>query len=139
MPYKTEHAARIKQPKDSARYWSKQIDNTMRIILMDGNVQAIRFKADYWTSAQAKAWLKKNGWKVIKFESAIGDNPMECAVHEDLTITKFKQHYGVRSASTIMQEAALIIDEVTTDKRSLNIVSLLRELAEDLEEALENS
>ena len=77
MPYKTEHAARIKNPVDGARYWSKQLDNSMRIILMDGNVQAIRFKADYWTPAQAKTYLKKAGWKVIKFEPAIGENPME--------------------------------------------------------------
>ena len=72
MPYKTEHAARIKQP-NGKKFWSKSIDKTMRVIMMDGHVQAIRFKTDYWDTKSAKAYLKRYGWKVIKFEAATGD------------------------------------------------------------------
>ena len=70
MPYPNEHSARIKRPKKDARYWRRNLDDGLGVILMDGNVQSIRFNVGYWTSKDAKKYLRDAGWKVLKFEEA---------------------------------------------------------------------
>lgn len=91
MPYPNEHAARLQDPQkfapDSFRrvnggtiYGSKKVPKTIAIIwakLRRRNKprdnplpQALRFPVKTYTSSEAKAWLKKNKIKYIKFESA---------------------------------------------------------------------
>ena len=70
MPYQSEHSARIKRPKPDAKYWRRNFENGLGVIIMNGSVQAIRFKTGYWTVKEAKAYLRTAGWKVIKFEEA---------------------------------------------------------------------
>jgi len=72
MPYKNEHAARVKNPDnfedDSSR--RKNIARNKRTGKME--TQAYRFKRKQFTSAQAKTWLKEHDVKYIRFEPATG-------------------------------------------------------------------
>ncbi len=81
MPYKNEHAARIREPsrfrKDTVR--SKNIAPGIRIIIgklkpkgKSMVVQAYRFNAGKYTAAEARAWLKAHGTRYILFEPAVG-------------------------------------------------------------------
>jgi hypothetical protein len=78
MPYPNYHSARIKRPNKSASYATKVFKNGIHIILMNGNVQAIRFPKNKYTVSEAKEWLKEKGWfdRVLKFEKAM-TNPIE--------------------------------------------------------------
>jgi hypothetical protein len=88
MPYANEHAARVRDPglfqPDSFR--SKTLPKSeggkggVRMImgrLKSGQgtltVQAYRFPIDLYTPAEARAWLKKNNVKYIRFEEAAGE------------------------------------------------------------------
>jgi len=83
MPYPSEHSARIKSPdlfKTGDDNWgSKNIATGIRIILgiLKSNdkweTQAYRFKADKFTVAEAKKWLKDHDVKYISFEPATGE------------------------------------------------------------------
>jgi uncharacterized protein len=80
MPYENEHAARVMDPgkfeDDSFR--RKNIEKGIDIIIgkLKGEdkmtTQAYRFKADKWTTDEAKAWLKEHDIKYISFEAASG-------------------------------------------------------------------
>ena len=70
MPFKSEHSARIKRPKPDAKYWRRNFENGLGVVIMNGSVQSIRFKTAYWTVVEAKRYLRQGGWKVLKFEKA---------------------------------------------------------------------
>jgi len=79
MPYPNEHAARLKEPSRYVRFRRENDKFGPGIhaiwgITSDGTVelQAIRFDADKFTAAQARAWLKEHGHKPILFEPASG-------------------------------------------------------------------
>jgi HK97 family phage prohead protease len=88
-PYPNEHSARIIDPdkfqKNSFR--RKNIERGIDIIIgkLIGEdsmtTQAYRFKANIFTVAEAKAWLKKNKIKYISFEPASGEKTMEKAIY----------------------------------------------------------
>lgn len=79
MPYANEHAARIHDPRkyDSFRRRNNGGGNGVDYIfgIKDGTseIQAIRFKVEFFTVAEAKAWLERNGFKPIQFEAATED------------------------------------------------------------------
>lgn len=98
-PYPNEHSARLQEPdkfddktfkrkKDGEIYGSIKVPETAAVIwgkLKEHNKptdnpipQAIRFPTDNWTAAEAKAWLKKNSVKYIKFEEASKSKTFEC-------------------------------------------------------------
>jgi hypothetical protein len=79
MPYANEHAARVRNPARFARIRPKQLKAGLRMLggpLKGGTgewvVQAYRFNRRYFTSAEAKAWLRSHKVKVILFEPATG-------------------------------------------------------------------
>jgi len=75
-PYPGEHAARMADPKQFDKFrrgklpGAKGIDAIYGIKGGKSTVQAYRFDVAQWTAAQAKAWLKENGYKPISFEEA---------------------------------------------------------------------
>ena len=88
MPYANEHSARVRDPGlfQAGSFRSKALPKSeggkggVRMImgrLKSGQgtmtVQAYRFPADLYTLAEAKAWLKKNDVKYIRFEEATGE------------------------------------------------------------------
>lgn len=87
MPYTTEHSATIKSPslfkKGDENWGSKDITTGVRIILgvLRSNdkweTQTYRFKANKFTVAQAKKWLKDHKIKYILFEPASGEKKSE--------------------------------------------------------------
>ena len=71
MPYINEHAARLLKPVKGALYWSEGTSKPgLRLIIMNGKVQAIRFNKHRWTYKKAKKLLDDNNVKYIKFEKA---------------------------------------------------------------------
>jgi hypothetical protein len=77
MPYPTEHSARLKDPSryEQFRRENDKFGSGIHVIwgiTSEGKVeiQAIRFDADKFTVAEAKAWLKEHGYKPILFEPA---------------------------------------------------------------------
>ena len=82
MPYPTEHAARFHEPRGFKRFRREndKLGDGVDVIYgikPDGSttVQAVRFKADRWTYAQAAEWLKehrKELGKPIQFDQARG-------------------------------------------------------------------
>ena len=78
MPYPGEHAARIESPDKYVRFrrendkFGPGIDAVWGIT-RGGTVelQAIRFDAEKFTAAEAKAWLKEHGPEPILFEPAV--------------------------------------------------------------------
>jgi len=79
MPYPNEHAARLKEPSRYERFRRENDKFGPGIhaiwgITSDGKseLQAIRFDADKFTVAEAKAWLEEHGHKPILFEPASG-------------------------------------------------------------------
>jgi len=77
MPYPREHAARLNDPAKYARFrrendkFGPGIDAVWGIT-QDGQaeLQAIRFDAERFTPAEAKAWLTEHGHEPILFEPA---------------------------------------------------------------------
>lgn len=77
MPYKNEHAARIKSPGqyDSTRRQNNKFKSGIHAIFgikgKKSELQSIRFSSNKYTVAEAKQWLTSNNIKYIKFEPAI--------------------------------------------------------------------
>lgn len=77
MPYRAEHAARIASPGAFKIVRSKRISKCIRLIVgkrcgkCPMETQAVRFDRRCFTPAQARAWLRKHGFKAIRFEKAI--------------------------------------------------------------------
>lgn len=79
MPYLTEHAAQQRAP-DKRRYLRfrrQPVPNAPGASFIYGvprtgavEVQSVRFHALFWTPAQARAWLRKHGFDVSRFEEA---------------------------------------------------------------------
>lgn len=75
-PYANEHAARIKDPRqyDSFRRRNngggRGVDYIFGIKDGTSEIQAIRFRTQFYTVAEAKAWLKRNNFEPIEFEPA---------------------------------------------------------------------
>ena len=83
MPYPNEHAARVKDPgafqADSFRRMKLEGSHVVAIIgrpkgSNKTETQSYRFPTQYFTVAQAQAWLKENKLKPIKFEAATGES-----------------------------------------------------------------
>ena len=78
-PYANEHAARIHDPRkyDALRRRNdaggKGIDFIFGIKDGTSEIQAIRFRVQFFTVAEAKAWLKRNDFEPITFEPATED------------------------------------------------------------------
>ena len=93
MPFPHEHSARLQNPAKFSKkkgswsrksggtiYGSKKVPGSIDIIWgklrgrdkpTDNPIpQALRFPISTWTVSEAKAWLKKNNIKYIKFEKA---------------------------------------------------------------------
>lgn len=75
-PYANEHAARIKDPRqyDSFRRRNngggRGVDYIFGIKDGTSEIQAIRFRTQFFTVAEARAWLKRNNFEPIQFEPA---------------------------------------------------------------------
>jgi len=75
-PYANEHAARIKDPRqyDSFRRRNngggRGVDYIFGIKDGTSEIQAIRFRTQFYTVAEARAWLKRNDFEPIQFEPA---------------------------------------------------------------------
>jgi HK97 family phage major capsid protein len=75
-PYANEHAARIKDPRqyDSFRRRNngggRGVDYIFGIKDGTSEIQAIRFRTQFYTVAEARAWLKRNNFEPIEFEPA---------------------------------------------------------------------
>ena len=75
-PYANEHAARIKDPRqyDSFRRRNngggRGVDYIFGIKDGTSEIQAIRFRTQFYTVAEAKAWLDRNNFEPIEFEPA---------------------------------------------------------------------
>lgn len=75
-PYANEHAARIKDPRqyDSFRRRNngggRGVDYIFGIKDGTSEIQAIRFRVQFFTVAEARAWLKRNNLEPIQFEPA---------------------------------------------------------------------
>ena len=82
MPFPNEHAARIKEPDQFDKIRREEtgdksfgdVDVIWGVKDNKAEVQAFRFKANKFTEAEAKAWLKDNDFKAILFEPATGKN-----------------------------------------------------------------
>ena len=78
-PYANEHAARIHDPRqyDSFRRRNngggQGVDYIFGIKDGTSEIQAIRFRTQFFTVAEAKAWLKRNNFEPISFEPATDD------------------------------------------------------------------
>ena len=78
-PYANEHAARIHDPRkyDALRRRNdaggKGVDFIFGIKDGTSEIQAIRFRVQFFTVAEAKAWLKRNDFDPITFEPATED------------------------------------------------------------------
>ena len=77
MPFPNEHAARITDPGQykgkfarSNNKFGEGIDAVFGIKDGKSELQAIRFKKNKFTEAEAKAWLKDHEYSPIKFEPA---------------------------------------------------------------------
>lgn len=80
MPFPHEHAARLRDPeafvpgsfRRSNGKFGPGIDPIFGRLKTTGKmeVQTIRFSAERFTAAQARAWLKRNGYRPIEFEEA---------------------------------------------------------------------
>ena len=77
MPYPSEHAARIHDPKQYKSFARKTIAPGIDVVfgIKDGKseIQAYRFDRKKFTPAQAKKWLKDHDAKVMTFEDASND------------------------------------------------------------------
>lgn len=78
MPLRSEHSARIHAPRLFKLIRSKTITRGIRLIVgkrcakCPMETQAVRFDADRFTAAKARAWLRKHGYKPLRFEAAKG-------------------------------------------------------------------
>ena len=76
MPYPNEHAARIHPPANYQSFARKTIapgiDAIFGIRAGKSEIQAYRFDAKKFTEKKARAWIAKQGLKVILFEPASG-------------------------------------------------------------------
>lgn len=77
-PYPNEHAARLKDPAQYDSFARKNNDFGQGIDAIYGikngtsELQAIRFKSDVFTAAEARKWLSDHDFKPIEFEEATG-------------------------------------------------------------------
>ena len=75
MPYKNEHAARIKPPGQYERFTRKKITDGVDAILGikddKSEIQSYRFDKSIFSVDQAREWLKKNNIKFMTFEKSI--------------------------------------------------------------------
>lgn len=113
MPYKNEHAARIRDPRqyDALRRRNdaggKGVDFIFGIKDGTSEIQAIRFRSDTFTVAQAKAWLKRNNFEPISFEPALDDERSMQTSEEFDTI-----------AAEMESRAMEVEMEITTDEQN---------------------
>jgi hypothetical protein len=83
MPFRTEHAARMADPKQFDRIRRKNnkfgrgIDAVFGMKNGKSVLQAIRFDAAHFTPAMARKWLKEHGHSPMMFESAARMNAAE--------------------------------------------------------------
>lgn len=88
-PYPNEHAARIRDPEqyDDFRRMNDEggVGIDFIIGLKDGGseIQSIRFDASEYTTKEARDWLDRNNFTVMKFEPAIGSEERAVQMEEN--------------------------------------------------------
>ena len=108
-PYPNEHAARIHDPRqyDALRRRNKAGGDGIDFIfgIKDGTseIQAIRFRTQFFTVDEAKSWLKRNNFDPIEFEPATKD-------------ARSMQEGGEFDMISREMEEAAMADEQTTDQ-----------------------
>jgi len=76
MPYKSQHSARLVDPRQFDSFASAKDRGGQGVSFIFGMkkgssfIQAVRFDAKLFTVEKAKAWLKENNFKPILFEAA---------------------------------------------------------------------
>lgn len=94
-PYPNEHAARLKDPDQYDRIrrvndeFGAGIDAIYGIKNETAELQAIRFDADRFTSAEARKWLSDHDYDPIEFEEATGERSEERAAPDALKVGDF--------------------------------------------------
>ena len=82
-PYPNEHAARLRDPAQYDRFRRANdrggagIDFIFGIKDGTAELQAIRFKLSRFTAAEAREWLKDNGYEPLEFEPATNEKAMD--------------------------------------------------------------
>lgn len=108
-PYPNEHAARIHDPRqyDALRRRNNAGGDGIDFIfgIKDGTseIQAIRFRTQFFTVDEAKSWLKRNNFDAIEFEPATKD-------------ARSMQDGGEFDMISREMEEAAMADEQTTDQ-----------------------
>jgi ATP-dependent Clp protease protease subunit len=88
MPYSGEHSCRQRNPGDFEQDSFRRKNITDGVDIIAGHLkgettmttQTYRLKADKFTAAEAKDWLKKNNVTCKSFEAATGSKNMESAI-----------------------------------------------------------
>ena len=82
-PYPNEHAARLRDPDQYDRFRRSNdrggagVDFIFGIKDETAELQAIRFKLSRFTAAEARGWLKDNGYEPLEFEPATNEKAMD--------------------------------------------------------------
>ena len=113
MPYKNEHAARLTDPEKYKRFrrqnnkFGEGIDAIFGIRKDNNKVelQAIRFKADKFTVAQAKKWLKDHGYKPIRFEAATGKKQMISDKDTSTLVKEWLEEHKINASDVDKKDA----------------------------------
>lgn len=118
MPYKNEHAFRIKEPEQFDSFSRKNNEFGAGIHVIYGikdnksTVQSIRFATSKFTFQEAKDWMKSHDWTYIKAEEATGNKAYTvkcgaCGVEFDY-LSEPENHMGTVACpdcgSTVDQE-----------------------------------
>ena len=82
-PYPNEHAARLRDPAQYDRFRRANdrggagVDFIFGIKDGESDLQAIRLKLSRFTAAEAREWLKDNGYEPLEFEPATNEKAMD--------------------------------------------------------------
>lgn len=117
-PYANEHAARIHDPRkyDTLRRRNnaggRGVDFIFGIKEGKSEVQAIRFRTQFFTVAEAKDWLKRNDFKAISFEPATEDaRSMQDGVGFDMIAQEMEDAAMIDGENIEASEAEVVQDE----------------------------
>jgi HK97 family phage major capsid protein len=111
-PYPNEHAARLTDPAQYNSFARKNNDFGDGIDAIYGvkagktELQAIRFKADKFTAAQARKWLADHDFKPIQFEEATGMKKEDAEIEKRhiLNVAENDETYVITFAKEKMGE-----------------------------------
>jgi len=120
MPYPTQHAARIRDPKDFEEdsFKRKNIAEGIDIIIghLKGETtmttQAYRFEKDKFTVSEAKKWLKDHNIEYILFEPASEPNEKDRATYPMFIFDRFDDRLANNIVSNLLYYENFMSDEV---------------------------